>query len=98
MCVTVCCGDWFRFAPRFHSRLCEWSATKIRWILDNVPEARTAVAAGTALVGNFDAWLVWRLSAGKLFVTGAAARVSAFPDSLHFVDVWQMSPTPAARS
>lgn len=70
-----CCDRFHRDLLTLLPRYTLVSATKIRWILDNVPEARAAVDAGTALVGNLDAWLVWRLSAGALFVTGGARTV-----------------------
>ncbi len=46
-----------------------FSATKIKWILDNVPEAREKAAAGRLLFGTVDTWLVWRLTGGKVHVT-----------------------------
>ena len=37
-----------------------FSATKIKWILDNVPEARQRAAAGKLRFGTVDTWLIWR--------------------------------------
>ncbi|MBR1660309.1 MAG: glycerol kinase, partial [Oscillospiraceae bacterium] len=46
-----------------------FSATKIKWILENVPEAREKAAAGKLLFGTVDTWLIWRLTGGKVHVT-----------------------------
>jgi glycerol kinase len=46
-----------------------FSATKIRWILDNVPGARARAEAGKLRFGTVDAWLVYRLTSGELHVT-----------------------------
>ena len=41
-----------------------FSSLKIRWILDNVPDARRLAEAGDALFGNIDTYLVWHLTGG----------------------------------
>ena len=41
-----------------------YSGTKIRWILDNVPEAQTKANSGDLKFGNIDAWLLWNLTCG----------------------------------
>lgn len=41
-----------------------FSAPKIRWLLDNIPDVRQAVADGRAIVGTIDAWLIWNLTGG----------------------------------
>ena len=46
-----------------------FSATKIKWILDNVPGAREKAKAGELLFGTVDTWLVWKLTNGKVHVT-----------------------------
>ncbi|QYJ85817.1 glycerol kinase GlpK [Shewanella mesophila] len=46
-----------------------FSATKIRWILDNVPNAREQAEAGRLLFGTIDTWLVWKLTEGRIHVT-----------------------------
>ena len=46
-----------------------FSATKIRWILDNVKGARAKANAGELAFGTVDTWLVWNLSGGKTHVT-----------------------------
>ena len=46
-----------------------FSATKIKWILDNVEGAREKAERGELLFGTVDTWLVWKLTAGKVHVT-----------------------------
>ena len=46
-----------------------FSGTKIRWILDNVPEAQRLADEGKLLFGTVETWLIWNLSGGKVHVT-----------------------------
>lgn len=46
-----------------------FSATKVRWILDNVPGARERAEEGKLLFGTVDSWLIWKLTGGKVHVT-----------------------------
>lgn len=46
-----------------------FSATKIKWILDNVEGARERANKGELLFGNIDTWLIWNLTGGKVHVT-----------------------------
>lgn len=46
-----------------------FSATKIKWILEHVPEARKEAEAGNLLFGTVDTWLIWNLTKGKVFAT-----------------------------
>lgn len=46
-----------------------FSATKIAWILDNVPGARARAENGELAFGTVDTWLIWNLSKGKIYVT-----------------------------
>lgn len=57
-----------------------FSATKIAWLLDYVPEARARAERGELAVGTIDSFLLWRLSGGQLHVTDAsnAARTMLF--------------------
>ncbi|HEY7890466.1 MAG TPA: glycerol kinase GlpK [Steroidobacteraceae bacterium] len=48
-----------------------FSATKLAWILDRVPGAREAAAAGKLAFGTIDSFLIWRLTGGRLHVTDA---------------------------
>lgn len=44
-------------------------ALKVKWLLDNVPEARERAEEGDLLFGNIDSWLVWKLSGGQVHIT-----------------------------
>ena len=46
-----------------------FSATKIKWILDNVPGARERAEKGKLMFGTVDTWLIWRLTRGEVHVT-----------------------------
>ncbi|MEG2436298.1 MAG: glycerol kinase GlpK, partial [Ruthenibacterium sp.] len=46
-----------------------FSATKIKWILDHVPDARARAEKGELLFGTVDTWLIWKLTGGKAHVT-----------------------------
>ena len=46
-----------------------FSATKIRWILDNVPGAREKAEAGQLLFGTVETWLIWKLTGGRVHIT-----------------------------
>lgn len=46
-----------------------FSATKLQWILENVPEARKKAEEGRLLFGTVDTWLLWKLSGGKLHIS-----------------------------
>jgi len=46
-----------------------FSATKIRWILENVPGAKARAEAGKLLFGTVDCWLLWNLTHGRQHIT-----------------------------
>jgi len=46
-----------------------FSATKIKWILDNVPNAKEQSENGELLFGTVDTWLLWNLTKGKVHAT-----------------------------
>ena len=46
-----------------------FSATKIKWLLDNVPGAREKAEAGQLLFGTVETWLIWKLTKGAVHVT-----------------------------
>jgi len=48
-----------------------FSATKIRWILDNVEDAHTLADQGRLAFGTTDAFLIWRLTGGRVHATDA---------------------------
>ncbi|HOA85320.1 MAG TPA: glycerol kinase GlpK, partial [Bacillota bacterium] len=57
-----------------------FSATKIKWILDNVPGARERAKAGKLLFGTIDCWLIYNLTGGRVHATdySNAARTMLF--------------------
>ena len=42
-----------------------FSGTKIKWILENVPEAKNKLDSGNLIIGTIDTWLIWNLSKGS---------------------------------
>ena len=46
-----------------------FSTTKIKWIRDNVPEARRQIERNNVCMGNIDSWLIWNLTRGQTYVT-----------------------------
>lgn len=57
-----------------------FSATKLKWILDNVEGARERAEAGDLLFGTIETWLIWKMTGGKAHVTdySNAARTMMF--------------------
>ncbi len=57
-----------------------FSATKIKWILDNVPEARTLALDGKLLFGTVETWLIWNMTNKQVHITdySNAARTMLF--------------------
>ncbi|MEE8189113.1 MAG: glycerol kinase, partial [Kiloniellales bacterium] len=57
-----------------------FSATKIAWLLDNIPGARERAARGELAVGTIDCFLLWRLTGGRVHATDAtnASRTMIF--------------------
>ena len=46
-----------------------FSATKLKWLLDNVPGARERAERGELLFGTVETWLIWKLTQGQVHVT-----------------------------
>lgn len=63
-----------------------FSATKIRWILENVPGARAKAEAGTLRFGTVDTWLVWNLTKGKVHVTDVTNASRTMLYNIHSLD------------
>ena len=63
-----------------------FSATKIKWILDNVAGVRERAERGELLAGTIDTWLIWKLSGGKAHITDYtnASRTMLF--NIHTLD------------
>lgn len=63
-----------------------FSATKIKWILDNCPDAREKAVKGDLLFGTIDTWILWNLTGGKVHATdySNASRTMLF--NIHTLD------------
>lgn len=63
-----------------------FSATKLKWILDNVPGARQKAEAGELMFGTVETWLIYKLTCGKIHVTdySNASRTMLF--NIHTLD------------
>jgi len=48
---------------------CYFSAAKMLWMLENVPEVRKALEENRLAIGTLDSWLIWRLSGEQVYVT-----------------------------
>ena len=48
-----------------------FSATKLQWVLDNIPGARAAATRGELAFGTIDTFLLWRLTGGRVHATDA---------------------------
>ena len=46
-----------------------FSATKLAWILDQIPDGRARAERGELLFGTVDSWLMWKLSGGEIHAT-----------------------------
>lgn len=46
-----------------------FSATKLRWLLDNIPDGQRRAERGELLFGTVDSWLIWNLTGGALHIT-----------------------------
>ena len=86
-----------------------FSATKLKWILDNVPGVRARAEAGQLLFGTVETWLIWKLTGGRAHVTDYtnASRTMMFnihtltwdDDSLRILNIPRcMLPTPMPSS
>jgi len=63
-------GHGTLFAERTGLRLDPYfSGTKLKWILDTVPEARNRAEAGELAFGTIDSWLIWKLTEGEVHAT-----------------------------
>lgn len=61
-------------------------ATKIRWILDNVPGVRERADRGELAFGTVDSWLLWKLSKGRLHLTDVTNASRTMLLNIHTVD------------
>jgi glycerol kinase len=60
-----------------------FSASKISWILDHVPNARPLAESGRLAFGTVDSWLIWKLTGGRAHVTDASNASRTMLFNLH---------------
>jgi len=60
-----------------------FSGTKLRWLLDHIPHARSLAHAGHLAFGTVDTWLAWKLSGGSLHVTDVSNASRTLLFNLH---------------
>ena len=63
-----------------------FSATKIRWILDNISGARKLAEDGYLVFGTVDSWLLWNLTRGKVHVTDVSNASRTMLFNIHTLD------------
>ena len=63
-----------------------FSATKIAWILDHIPEGRERARRGEILFGTVDSWLIWKLTGGKAHVTDYTNASRTMLYNIHTLD------------
>jgi glycerol kinase len=63
-----------------------FSATKLSWLLDQVPGLREKAGKGQALFGTVDSYLIWRLSGGALHVTDVSNAARTMLYNIHTLD------------
>ena len=60
-----------------------FSGSKLRWILDNVPDARERADKGELAAGTIDSWLVWCLTGGKVHTTDVTNASRTLLSNIH---------------
>lgn len=60
-------GKWASEIPRRSGLIIDayFAGTKLKWLLDNVPDARELAATGELAFGTIDSWLIWKLTGGR---------------------------------
>jgi glycerol kinase len=85
-CVTWQCRRTAEFCDELRSRVLDrsiqersglpvdplFSASKIRWVLRNIPDGTTRAADGQLCAGTVDSWLLWNLTGGRVHATDAS--------------------------
>ena len=63
-----------------------FSASGVKWLLDNIEGAREAAEGGDLLMGTIDTWLVWKLTGGKSFYTDTTNASRTMLYNIHTMD------------
>ena len=71
LCDTLKAEGWTDYIKEHTGLVIDayFSATKINWILENVPHAKERAKRGELLFGTVDSWLIWNLTKGSVHVT-----------------------------
>ena len=71
LCEQLESEDWGEYIRQSTGLLIDayFSATKVSWILDQVPGSRERAERGELCFGTVDTWLMWKLSGGEVFAT-----------------------------
>ena len=70
-----------------------FSGPKIRWLLENVPEARAKAEAGDLLFGTIDSWVIWNLTGGAASGGAVGGGAAGAGGGVHVTDVTNASRT-----
>lgn len=68
-----------------------FSATKIKWLMDHVPEVQQSVADGYARAGTIDSWIIWNMTGGSMNALQQQTQQQHKP--VHVTDVTNASRT-----
>ncbi len=63
-----------------------FSGTKVKWLLDNIPDARERATRGELLFGTVDTFLLWRLSGGSVHATDYSNASRTLMFNIHTLD------------
>ncbi|HIK13866.1 MAG TPA: glycerol kinase GlpK [Leptolyngbyaceae cyanobacterium M33_DOE_097] len=63
-----------------------FSGTKLKWLLDNVPDAREKAQRGELAFGTVDSWLMWKLTGGQLHITDVSNASRTLLFNIHTQD------------
>ena len=63
-----------------------FSATKLEWLLDQVPGARARAEAGELAFGTIDSWLIWQLTGGRVHATDPSNAARTMLMNIHTLD------------
>ena len=64
-----------------------FSATKVKWILDNVEGARKLAEKGKLAFGTIDSWLVWNLTNGEFHITDVSNASRTMLFNIHSLEM-----------
>ena len=60
-----------------------FSGTKLKWLLDHIPESRARAARGELAAGTIDTWLAWKLTGGRCHITDVSNASRTLLFNLH---------------